>query len=806
MFNFIAKSFVAKAGMAASALALSVALSAGLISYIFTAKQLTQMQQNEMDNRARIISSHLGNELRNIVENLSDTSNNTLFANALADSEGRDNYLMPFLNTFIRVGAVKVKVILNDFQGSPLASNPIKMPVTPELELLKKTVDLEKSFLQLNSIEKDIYITVFSPVLYANTGLPEGSLVYQFKFNEITDDIFNDNKGSFCIFFAKTDKKEKYLLKHGDYNHESAVFRTSSVEAPQIFNEWELTVEVCEDEKKLTDKLVLMASQYVLLCIVSLLIIVLVSLIGSRWMLARLKTLEAIAVKVVESKSLDQRFPQQGYDEIAKIGKAFNHMLESLNQAYHELKSEANREMKLQSERFQRILSASLEGYVSIDMDNLVIEEVNKAFCDMTGYDCVIWEGQPVPDFFLPIVKRAGLTVNSSSWTEEFRIQIQEKEAIDLLFHCNLDIDQDNNRQLVVFITDISERKAAEAKLKSVNDQLLQSIKDLKQRDRELTLLNRMNDLLLASRHTEEAFDVVRLTASKLFPDAAGFLAILNHEKQLLEVVVSWGKKDCISQQFYIEECWAMRQGRLHQVTGNEDDVFCSHLKRNSIQGSICLPLVVKGKTMGLLWLEIVSKDESSIERINKLSISLGDAIKLALSNLELREALHEQATRDPLTKLYNRRFFSDIIIREITRVKKTNTPLSIAIIDLDHFKSVNDLYGHDAGDQVLIELANLLHKRIIKPDIAFRFGGEEFVVLFPETDFQSAVKCLEDIKDTLENMQITHHGTKLRTITMSGGVAQYPLHGHNEEALLKAADNALYKAKEMGRNNVQTA
>lgn len=805
MLKFIRKSFIAKAGMATAALAFLVVLSAGFISYMVTSKQLMQMLQNEMDNKSAIIAGHLKNELKNIVENISDTSKNTLFANALADSGGRDNYLMPFLNSFTKIGTVKVSVLLTDFEGTLLAENPVKIEIKPESELLKQTVDLGKAQVQLNYINQDIYITLLYPVLYANTGFPEGSLVYQFKLSELTKDVFGRDKVNFLVNFSQKGEKG-FSLIHGENPDISSVFRSKDVSLPSIFSSRLLTIRVWEYGRQFSGQLNTLAYKYIVLCVLGMLLIILISLTGSRWLLARLKALEIIAIKVVESKSLDQRFPQKGYDEISKIGQAFNHMLEALNQAYEELKSETNREMKQQAERFQRVLSATLEGYVRIDINSLIVEEVNEAFCRMTDHECKIWRGSPVPDFLLPIVKNAESASNPISWTEEACIKTQENTSLDMLFHCNLDIDRDNNRQLVIFLTDISERKAAEAKLKSVNEQLIQSVEGLELRDRELTLLNRMNDLLLASRNTKEAYEVVRLTASKLFPDASGALSILNPEKQVLETEITWGKQGCISDRFHIEECWAMRQGRIHQVTGNDDEIFCSHLEKEIIKGSTCIPLVVKGKTMGLLWLELLYHEESYIERTNKISISLGDAIKLALSNLELREALHEQATRDPLTKLYNRRFFSEVINHELSRVKRNNSPLSISIIDLDHFKSVNDVYGHDAGDQVLIELANILNKRLRGSDSAFRFGGEEFVILFPETDYKGAMECLEDIRNTLENTQISHNGTNLRTITMSGGLAQYPAHGKDEQALLKAADDALYKAKEAGRNNIQTA
>ncbi len=807
MLKKIMQSMSIKAGIATAALALAVALGAGAVSYHAVANKLRQILQNKTDSRAMIISTHLGNELRNISDTLEEAAHNTLFANALADSTGRDNYLRPYLNSFRQVGSIPVRVVLSDFRGQLLAANTVESLAEPARSLLQRTVDSGKQQFQVDAVGTDIVITLFCPVLYANTGLPEGSLLYQFSIRALCRNVFTqEQNGNFRFLLTGPEKGQVYSFVQGNPPGENSLFSKSQISISDIFQGWSFYTEVWEDGVWLAHELKRLTFSYIFIGVLGLLIIVPASLMGARRMLARLNALETAARSVMETRSLEQKFPQDGEDEIASLGQVFNRMLDDLNQAYQTLKSDASREMKLQSERFRRVLSATLEGYIRIDMKTRIVEEVNEAFCGMSKSGCEIWEGQPAPAFLEELLKRAESEHRPVAWTEETEIIWEDGHKSALLIHCSLDIDENSNRQMVAFLTDISDLREAENRIQSANRQLVHTVSALEKRDRELTLLNRMNDLLLASRKSEEAFGVLRMTAAKLFPSYSGALAILNQERQVLETVITWGNENIMAPHFHIEDCWGMRQGRLHETAAGEDGLFCSHLTGKTARSSLCIPLAVQGKTLGLLWSEVSGENHKEIEGMRQLLISLGDAIKLAISNLELRDALQEQAIRDPLTGLYNRRHFSEVIVRELARSRRSSLPLSLAIVDLDHFKSLNDNYGHDAGDRVLIELGRLLRENVRISDIAFRFGGEEFVLLLPETDEHGAGECLNGLRTRLEKLHIFHKGQALRTVTMSVGVALFPLHGEDGDALVRAADSALYRAKELGRNNVQIA
>lgn len=169
--------------------------------------------------------------------------------------------------------------------------------------------------------------------------------------------------------------------------------------------------------------------------------------------------------------------------------------------------------------------------------------------------------------------------------------------------------------------------------------------------------------------------------------------------------------------------------------------------------------------------------------------------------NHALQEKLVEQANRDPLTGLYNRRYLEDSLSREMSRCLREKEPLSLVMIDLDHFKAVNDIHGHAAGDRILIKMANVLLSLCRASDIVCRIGGEEFLVVLPGTDLDAATTRAEEYRRTLESAPL-EPGESNIPVTLSAGVACS--YGETEpQDLIRQADQALYEAKETGRNRV---
>ena len=170
----------------------------------------------------------------------------------------------------------------------------------------------------------------------------------------------------------------------------------------------------------------------------------------------------------------------------------------------------------------------------------------------------------------------------------------------------------------------------------------------------------------------------------------------------------------------------------------------------------------------------------------------------------ELQKQLREQVMRDPLTGMYNRRFLDDALQAEVARAVREREPLSLMMLDIDHFKRVNDNHGHQAGDEVLKMLAGILRGEARRSDVACRYGGEEFVLLLPKMDIESARTRAERWRQLFAEMDVAVEGGNLKC-TLSVGIAVFPAHGSSAEDLLRNGDRALYMAKALGRNRVVT-
>ena len=168
----------------------------------------------------------------------------------------------------------------------------------------------------------------------------------------------------------------------------------------------------------------------------------------------------------------------------------------------------------------------------------------------------------------------------------------------------------------------------------------------------------------------------------------------------------------------------------------------------------------------------------------------------------QLQKILVEQANHDALTGLFNRRYLESTLERELARCRREHIPMALLLLDLDHFKQVNDTYGHTAGDAVLRELAQLMFKRSRTEDVPCRFGGEEFLLLMPGSAIENALERAEQLRSEFQAIEVPAGGENLHC-TVSIGVAAFPQHGDTQDALVHCADVAMYAVKRGGRNGV---
>jgi diguanylate cyclase (GGDEF)-like protein len=358
---------------------------------------------------------------------------------------------------------------------------------------------------------------------------------------------------------------------------------------------------------------------------------------------------------------------------------------------------------------------------------------------------------------------------------------------------------------------DLAYRRRAEEGAQEAQAKLQESISQLEKRTAEITLLSQLAQLLQVCQTQEEAYRVVVGSAQKLFPTESGALCVLKGAHQLVEVVASWGDTPGTTAVFSPEDCWALRSGRAHCVDDPGSAVRCPHVTPTPALCYLCIPLMAQGEALGILHLQGAPQQESTTEAMQEhlkaakkeLASTLAEHTALALANLRLRDTLRIQSIRDPLTGAFNRRYMVESLERELHRATRSERPLGAILVDIDHFKKYNDTYGHEAGDALLKELAKFLQSQVRGGDIACRYGGEEFVLILPEASPEVTLRRAEQMREGVKRLNIIHNGQPLGRITLSLGVAGFPGDGQTHDELLRAADAALYQAKERGRDRV---
>jgi diguanylate cyclase (GGDEF)-like protein len=245
-----------------------------------------------------------------------------------------------------------------------------------------------------------------------------------------------------------------------------------------------------------------------------------------------------------------------------------------------------------------------------------------------------------------------------------------------------------------------------------------------------------------------------------------------------------------------------MRRGRTHVASG-DDGPSCGHVHEPLTgRSTICMPMMARGEAIGVLVLE----QEGAANPDDMLLVRVCEDLALAIASLRLRASLRSMSVRDPLTGFFNRRYLDETMEREIRRAERTNQPMSVIIADVDRFKNLNDNFGHEAGDEVLQAFGAALLRCARTEDVVCRYGGEEFVILLPNTSSEAAKARAELIREKVRALDLRHKGRPLGILTASFGVASMPDNGATSAAIVRTADAALYQAKAAGRDRVEVA
>ncbi|MEX2293434.1 MAG: diguanylate cyclase [Acidimicrobiales bacterium] len=334
-------------------------------------------------------------------------------------------------------------------------------------------------------------------------------------------------------------------------------------------------------------------------------------------------------------------------------------------------------------------------------------------------------------------------------------------------------------------------------------DSVAEAVQALEHRNREVTLLSELGELLQSCETIDESYDIVTRYAERLFPADSGAMYLLSASRNVVEAVAAWGDP-LVGEEpvFAPSACWGLRRGRPYE-TNAVSGLACPHVAAGAASDTICIPMVAQSEAIGILHIRRPRGDTSlrAYGARRQLAHTVAEHLALAMANYRLRASLRAQSIRDPLTGLYNRRYLEESLDREVRRSSRSLKPLSVVSIDIDHFKVFNDNFGHSAGDAVLAAVGRVLLENFRGEDIACRMGGEELVIILPDTTSEAAMRRAEHLRNLVRDLAVDFQGQALGTITISLGISSFPDHTTSAEELMRLADAALYRAKAAGRD-----
>ncbi len=466
-----------------------------------------------------------------------------------------------------------------------------------------------------------------------------------------------------------------------------------------------------------------------------------------------------------------------------------------------------------EAERFfsDLVLRHSSEAVVISDPDHLTLW-VNPAFTLQSGYAATDLLGQDAgkalcgPETENDVLRQIrGACAQRREIRKDIKLYTKSGTAywVDLKVSPVYDATG-RHTHFISTMRDITERKSLEEQ-----NEEMRHAEALRQSERQLLALT--SEWLYSAKSFEELLMVIQRAMHTLIPEADGALYVYNPTRTMLDLATSWGSQPDFARHILPDDCWALRRGRAYAYGQKPIQFVCDHVTRPGTP-YFCLPIIAHGETIGLMHIVFEGFEEGGLMRHmrddvlrNRWDISLicGEQISLAVANVRLRQELHEKSLRDPLTGLWNRRWFMEHGQRETGFALRDGRDLSLISVDVDHFKSFNDRFGHEAGDQVLHEVGRAMTRWADANVQPCRIGGEEFIMLCIDHDESAALDLAENLREAISKLQLTVLGQNLPTITISAGLAVLRRDGDDLRELMHSADRALYHAKDTGRNRV---
>ena len=482
---------------------------------------------------------------------------------------------------------------------------------------------------------------------------------------------------------------------------------------------------------------------------------------------------------------------------------------------------EASRSAANDSESlFRSVFELAPIGIAIVDLEGRFVR-VNRALCEIVGYSVDELALLSFQDITHPGDLSADLDLLDrlvAGDIPEYRLEKRyiKKSGAELWIH--LTVTRRTNadgstHSFLSIVEDIGARKAAEQQQATLAATLEREVAartlelrcmvtSAQLRNEQLRTLSETTAMLSAANSIEEVAAILSRYLPKVFPGTAG--ALYCGGPAGYQPASHWGALPA-GGDIKREECWALRRGSEYRIDGQGDPLRCPHCRHSERQFQSCSPVFALGECVALLSLGWDDPDYDHTPD-SVLLATLTRKLGLAISNLRLREELRRQALHDPLTGLYNRRYLPEFMAASLAQCRRRQESFALLMVDLDHFKALNDRYCHDCGDRALVEVAALLKRSLRGEEAAFRYGGEEFMIVTRALSLEDARLCAERVRRGIAELRIpvgpNGRGARL-ILSASIGVAASRGDALDTDTLIARADVALYKAKEEGRDRV---